>query len=54
MLITAVAALILGAIRYYQNKNVALFIVAVSLILLSGFMFYEIVPVILQRRRSCA
>jgi len=50
MLITAVAALFLQAIRYYQNKNVALFIVAASLILLSGFMFYEVVPVILRRR----
>jgi carbon starvation protein len=54
MLITTVAALFLQAFRYYQNKDTVLFIISLALIMLSGFMFCEILPVVLRRRRSCA
>ncbi|MEI6631929.1 MAG: carbon starvation CstA 5TM domain-containing protein, partial [bacterium] len=49
MLITTVAALFLQAGRYYQNKDMVLFIISLVLIALSGFMCWEIVPVVLKR-----
>jgi len=49
MLITTVAALFLQVIRHYQNKETVLFIISLALIVLSSFMFYEIMPAVLRR-----
>jgi len=54
MLITALFALLFQAIRFFINKDILLFAVDISLILLAGFMLKEIGQVMLIRRRKHA
>jgi len=42
MLITTVFALVFQAVRYFINKDIVLFAVDVCLILLAGFMVWEV------------
>ena len=54
MLVTAAAALVFQAVKYFIHKDIVLFIVAVLLLVLAGFMVYEvskvILPFFLQRK----
>ncbi|MFH0912966.1 MAG: carbon starvation protein A [Candidatus Omnitrophota bacterium] len=50
LLITAIAALIFQAARYLAHKDVVLSVVTVSLLILTGFMVWEIMKVIFMRR----
>lgn len=50
MLITALAALVLQAIKYFTAKDHLLFTVLILLIGLAGVMVYEVMPVIIFRR----
>ncbi|MDD5596161.1 MAG: carbon starvation protein A [Candidatus Omnitrophica bacterium] len=50
MLITSVGALCLQAVKYFFSKDVVLFITSLSLIVLAGFMVYEVMPVIFQKK----
>jgi len=54
MLVTTVAALIYQIIGYFVNREIVLFIVSVLLILLAGFMLYEVMPVIFRRKTKHA
>jgi len=54
MLVTTVAALVYQVIRYFLNKEIVLLIVSVLLIILAGFMVYEVIPVIFMRRKRNA
>jgi zinc transporter ZupT len=53
-LVTAAAALVFQAVKYFIHKDIVLFIVAVLLLVLAGFMVYEvskvILPFFLQRK----
>lgn len=51
MLITTVAALLLQAIRYFRHKDSLLFVVSIILIILAGFMVYEVMSAILGRKK---
>jgi carbon starvation protein len=51
MLVTTVIALVLQAVRYFRKDNV-LFIAATALIVLAGFMVYDIIPII-WRNKLC-
>lgn len=53
MLITTVSALIFQVIKYFAQKDIVLLIVSISLLILAGFMFYETIPVILMRKKTC-
>ena len=46
MLITTVLALVLQAVRYFIHKDIVLLLIAIGLILLSGFMCWEVSKVI--------
>jgi carbon starvation protein len=50
MLVTTVAALLFQAVKYFISKEALLFIIAVLLIILSGFMVYEII--LAMRRKN--
>jgi len=50
MLITAVFALILQSVKYLRQKDLALFIITVILVILAGFMVYEVMPLVFRRR----
>lgn len=52
MLITAVCALVLQAVKYYREKDPVLFIVDICLLVLSGFMVKEILPALFKRRAN--
>jgi carbon starvation protein len=52
MLITAVAALVFQAVKYFITKDVLLFVVTILLIGLAGFMVYEIIPVLLSKKKG--
>ncbi|MFH1269983.1 MAG: carbon starvation protein A, partial [Candidatus Omnitrophota bacterium] len=54
MLITTVFALSFQAVRYFINKDAPLFTVTIIMILLAGFMFKEVMQVIIVRRRKYA
>jgi len=54
MLITTVFALVLQAIRYIINKDIALLMIAICLILLAGFMVWEVVQTIFKGVRRYA
>lgn len=49
MLITALAALLFQAIKYFSAKDGVLFAVSVALIILAGVMVYDVIPVIFRR-----
>ena len=49
MLFTTIAALLLQAVKYFQDKDILLFSVAVILIILSGIMVWDTVPVIFKK-----
>ena len=51
MLVTTFAALVYQAIRYFKQKDVVLFIVTGLLMVLAGFMLYEIIPIITRRTK---
>jgi carbon starvation protein len=42
MLFTALAALVLQAVKYFVSKDIILFIISVTLIILAGFMVWEV------------
>ena len=52
MFITSVTALALQAVKYFKNKEITLFITAVFLIILAGFMACEVAVAILSLRRK--
>jgi carbon starvation protein len=54
ILITTVAALIFAAVKYFLHKEILLFIIAICLVLLSGFMLVEVMRVIRIRRKKHA
>jgi carbon starvation protein len=54
MFITTVTALVLQAARYFKNKDITLFAISVILIILAGFMAYEVMFAIFKRRRKHA
>lgn len=54
MLITAITALISGLTKYIINKDIVLSIITILLIVLAGFMVWEIMPIILKRRSKYA
>ena len=52
MLITTLAALILQIIKYYKSRDNLLLFVTVVLVLLAGFMVYEVSTVLLKRKEE--
>jgi carbon starvation protein len=54
MLITAVGALILQAVKYFTGKDVVLFITSIILIVLTGFMIFEVAPILFIGRQKHA
>ncbi|MFA5411213.1 MAG: carbon starvation protein A [Candidatus Omnitrophota bacterium] len=54
MLITTFAALGFQARRYFIGRDITLLTVTVSLIVLAGFMLYEVMPIIFVRREKHA
>lgn len=50
MLITTIAALAYQMVKYFINKDITLFVVSMFLIILAGFMIYDVMPVILRRK----
>ncbi len=54
MLFTTMAALIFQMIKYFRQKDAVLFLVSVFLMVLAGFMFYEVISVIsIKRGKAC-
>jgi len=51
MLITTVAALIYQSVKYFKHKDTILFIITISLIVLGGFMVYEVINTIIKKRK---
>jgi carbon starvation protein len=51
MLVTAVAALISQGLKYFIQKDIVLFTVTILLIILAAFMVFEVMPIILMRRK---
>jgi carbon starvation protein len=51
MLITTLAALFTQAVKYLAAKDYLLFSVSLLLIILAGFMTYEVIPVLARRRK---
>jgi carbon starvation protein len=51
MLLTTVLALLLGAIKYFIQKDILLFVISVILIVLAGFMFGEVIDIFTRRKR---
>ncbi|MBN1912935.1 MAG: carbon starvation protein A [Candidatus Omnitrophica bacterium] len=51
MLVTTIASLILQAVRYFKQKDILLFTVVILLLLLAGFMVYEVLKIFLKRRK---
>ena len=54
MLITTVAALVLQSFRYFAQKDILLFIISLTLIVLAGFMVYEVIFNIFMRSKKHA
>jgi len=54
LLITTVAALIFQAVKYFTHKDAVLLVVTVCLLILTGFMVWEIIKVLLMRRKRHA
>jgi carbon starvation protein len=54
MLITSVAALILQLVKYRMQNDIILTLTTAFLLVLAGFMVYEIMPVIFLRRKKDA
>jgi len=54
MLITSVGALVCQIVRYFFNREILLLIISVLLIILAGFMVFEVMPIVLARRKSHA
>lgn len=52
MLVTTVTALILQAVKYFINGEKVLFIIDIALIILAGFMVYEVSKAIIFTRRK--
>ncbi|MCM8795622.1 MAG: carbon starvation protein A [Candidatus Omnitrophica bacterium] len=50
MLITTVGALVFQGVRYFRDKDILLFLVVIFLILLAGFMVYEVISKIFIKR----
>jgi carbon starvation protein len=51
MLVTSVAALALQAAKYFASKEMTLFVIAILLLVLSGFMVYEVLLIFISRRK---
>lgn len=51
MLITTIAALAQGAVKYFIQRDIILLSVSIILIVLAGFMVYEVMPIIFMRRK---
>jgi carbon starvation protein len=54
MLITTIAALLLQIIKYFKNKDVTLLLITLLLIALAIFMSYDVLKIIIKKRRKCA
>lgn len=54
MLVTTLAALVFQAVKYFNSKDTVLFVVSIVLIVLAGFMVWEIIPIIFFRRKRHA
>jgi carbon starvation protein len=51
MLITSIAALIFQAVKYFISKDTVLFVVTILLLVLAGFMVYEISKAMIYRAK---
>ncbi|MFC1805105.1 carbon starvation protein A, partial [Candidatus Omnitrophota bacterium] len=54
MLCTTIAALVFQLVSYFKQKDYILLAVAVALLVLSGFMVSQVLPVIFRKRRNNA
>ncbi|MBU3958687.1 MAG: carbon starvation protein A, partial [Candidatus Omnitrophica bacterium] len=54
MIITTIASLLFQVVKYFINKDIMLFTVSVLLVILAGVMLYEVIPIILIRRKRHA
>jgi carbon starvation protein len=54
MLVTTVAALIFQVIKYFINHDAVLLVISLFLVVLAGFMVWEVFPVIFLRGRKHA
>lgn len=54
MFITTITALLFQAVRYFMQRDVILFIVAIILIISATFIVLEIVPILLVRKKKDA
>lgn len=52
MLATTIVALLFQAVKYFAQKEITLFIVTIALVVLSGTMVYEVIPLILPGREK--
>ncbi|MBM3245275.1 MAG: carbon starvation protein A, partial [Candidatus Omnitrophica bacterium] len=50
MLATTIAALIMQAVKYFSQKELTLFTISIALIILAGFMVYEVITKSVLRR----
>jgi carbon starvation protein len=53
MLVTATTALVLQAIKYFRQEDIALFVISVVLVILAGFMAYEIISNFIKKGKVC-
>ncbi|MFA5114717.1 MAG: carbon starvation protein A [Candidatus Omnitrophota bacterium] len=52
VLVTTVAALVLGGIRYFTQKDIVLLAITLLLLVLAGLMLYDIIPVITRKAKA--
>lgn len=53
MLITAVAALIFQAVKYFIQRDIVLLAISITLIVLANFMIVEVASVFIRRKKIC-
>lgn len=53
MFVTTVVALMFQIIKYFRQRDILLLLVVILLLLLAAFMIWDVIPVILGRRKVC-
>jgi len=51
MLVTAVGALVFQAMQYAKQKDILLFVISIILLSLAGFMSFDTITKILERKK---
>jgi len=52
MLVTTIAALLLQAVTYFKHNDITLLIISCLLIILAGFIVWEVLPIIFRKEKT--